>query len=158
MRWMLATFLTMTLVFPAVADSDAKIVGGAAFSDFKTYWAQKRDGCQPMIAFKLENTSPGEIGPIAIRLEVVDTDKGSAFAAGGVSLPSSDLPPGHVKDISIGGDHDISAHDCLGDMHETAFSAVHFLVRLSATAGPDAANVEIVRDVPMQPALVAAQQ
>jgi hypothetical protein len=162
MRWMLATFLMTALVAPAVADPDptvvgTKIVGGAAFSGFKTYWAQRPDGCQPMAAFEITNTSSGNIGPIEVRLEVVDRDKGSVFAAGAASVPSSELPPGRVKQIAIGGDHEISAHDCLGDMHEAAFSSIHFAVRLFARASQDAASAEVVRDAPMQEALVAAQ-
>ena len=103
-----------------------------------------------MISFSVKNISSEDIGPIKFRLEVVDKDKGSVFAGGAAVVPSSELPPGHTKEIAIGGDHEITPHDCLGDMHEAAFSTIHFAVRLTATAGDDPANIEIVQEEPMK--------
>ena len=157
MRLMLATFLTVALATGAVAQSDVPRAGGAEFSGFKTYWAEKRESCQPMISFKIKNTSPGAIGPIGVRMEVVDKDKGSVFASGLASVPSAELPPGNSKEIAIGGDHEIAPHDCLGDMHETAFSTIHFAIRLTATTGQDPTSVEILREEPMKDELVPAQ-
>jgi hypothetical protein len=65
------------------------------------------------------------------------------------------LPPGGATDVVIGGDHDISAHACLGDMHEGAFSGIHFAVRLSATGGGEPST--LVRDEIMSETLSAAQ-
>ena len=148
MRLMLATFLTVALATGAVAQSDVPRAGGAEFSGFKTYWAEKRESCQPMISFKIKNTSPGAIGPIGVRMEV---------ASGLASVPSAELPPGNSKEIAIGGDHEITPHDCLGDMHETAFSTIHFAIRLTATTGQDPTSVEILREEPMKDELVPAQ-
>jgi hypothetical protein len=158
MRTMLTTFLTVALTTGAVARSDVPRAGGAEFSGFKTYWAEKRESCQPMISFKIKNTSSGAIGPISVRMEVVDKDKGSVFAGGLASVPSAELPPGNSKEIVIGGDHEIAPHDCLGDMHETAFSTIHFAIRLTATAGEDPTSVEILRDEPMKDELVPDQK
>jgi hypothetical protein len=157
MRLMLATLLTTTVATQALAQSDVVRAGGAEFFGVKTYWAEKREGCQPMISLKIKNPSSGDLGPIALHLDVVDKDKNAVFARGLASVPSIDLPPGRTKDIAIGGDHDITAHECLGDMHETAFSGIHFAVRLIATAGPGAASVEIVRDEAMKEELVREQ-
>ncbi len=158
MRTMLATLLTVALVTGAPAQSEVPRAGGAEFSGFKTYWAEKRESCQPMISFKIKNTSSGTIGPIRIYMEVVDKDKGSVFAGGLISVPSSELPPGNAKEVAIGGDHEIAPRDCLGDMHETAFSTIHFVIRLIATAGQDPTSVEILRDEPMKDEVVPAQE
>jgi hypothetical protein len=157
MRTMLATLLTVALATSASAQSDVPRVGGAEFSGFKTYWAQKRESCQPMISFKIKNTSSGAIGPIRVHMEVVDKDSGSIFAGGLALLQATELPPGNAKEVVIGGDHEIAPHDCLGDMHETAFATVHFVVRLTATAGQDPASVEILRDEAMKDEVVPAQ-
>jgi hypothetical protein len=157
MRLILATLLTMALTTPAVAQSDVPHAGGAEFFGFKTYWTKKREGCQPMISFKIKNTSSGDVGPIEFRMEVVDKDKKSVFAGGSASVRSIDLPPGHTTEIAIGGDHDITPRDCLGDMHESAFSTIHFAIRLTATVGQDPMSVEIVRDEPMKDERVPAQ-
>jgi hypothetical protein len=158
MRMMLATLLTITLAIPAVAQSDASHAGAAEFSGFRTYWAEKREGCQPMVSFTVKNASSGEIGPIDVRMEVLDKDKKSVFASGSASLPALDLPPGHVKDITIGGDHDIAPRDCRGDMHEAAFSDINFAVRLTAAIGQDHTSVEILREAPMKEERIPAQQ
>jgi len=157
MRLIRATVLTTALATAAIAQSEVPNVPGVAFSGFRTYWVQKRDGCRPVIAFNVRNTSDRDIGAIEFRMEVVDNDKNALFAGGMASVPAGELPPGHSRDLAIGGDHDITAHDCLGDMHETAFSGIHFVVRLSAKSGHDAASVEIVRNEPMTEALVASQ-
>jgi hypothetical protein len=153
----LATPLTMALAAPGVAQSGVQRAGGAEFSGLKTYWAEKREGCQPMIAFNIKNASSGAIGPIELRMEVVDKDTKSVFAGGAASVPSTGLPPGQIKEIAIGGDHDIAAHDCLGDMHEMAFSNIHFTVRLTATVGQDRMSVDVARDAPMTQERVPAQ-
>jgi hypothetical protein len=158
MRIVLASLLAMALVTPAVAQSDVARAGGAEFFDFKTYWAKKPEGCQPMITFKMKNPSSGEIGPIKFSMDIVDKDNGSIFARGLASMPSTELPTGQTKEIAIPGDHDITQHDCLGDMHEVAFSTIHFAVRLTATAGQDPVGVELMQDVPMKDELVPAQQ
>jgi hypothetical protein len=74
-----------------------------------------------------------------------------------VSVPSEELPPGNAKDIAIGGDHEITPHDCLGDMHEAPFSTIHFVIRLTATAGQDPTGIEILRDEPIKDEVVPAQ-
>jgi hypothetical protein len=157
MRLILATLLTMALTTPAVAQSDVPHAGGAEFFGFKTYWTKKREGCQPMISLKIKNTSSGDVGPIEFRMEVVDKDKKSVFAGGSASVRSIDLPPGRITEIAIGGDHDITPRDCLGDMHESAFSTIHFAIRLTATVGQDPMSVEIVRDEPMKDERVPVQ-
>ena len=158
MRLRLATLLTVALATSAIAQSEVPRAGGAEFSGFKTYWAEKRESCQPMISFKIKNASSGAIGPINVRMEVVDKDKGTVFAGGLASVPSAELAPGNAKEIAIGGDHEIAPHDCLGDMHETAFSTIHFVIRLTATAGQDPTSVEILRDEPMKDELVPDQK
>jgi hypothetical protein len=158
MRLLLATFLATTLPIVAIAQSEVSGPRGAAFFGFRTYWAQKRDGCRPMLALKVRNASSAALGPIELRMQVVDTDRGAVFANGLASVPSGELPPGQARDIVIGGDHDITAHECLGDMHETAFSGIHFVVRVSARAGQDAASVEIVGNEPMTDVLRPAQE
>jgi hypothetical protein len=157
MRFIFATLLTLTLAAPAVAQSDAPRAGGAEFFGLKTYWAQKREGCQPMVSLKIKNTSSGGIGPIQFRMEVVDMDNKSVFASGSALVSSSDLPPGHAQEIAIGGDRDIMPRDCLGDMHEMAFSNIHFAIRLTATVGQDPVAVEIARDEPIKEERVPSQ-
>ena len=157
MRFIFATLLTLTMAAPAVAQSEGTHAGGAEFFGLKTYWAQKREGCQPMVSFKIKNTSSGDIGPIQFRMEVVDMDNKSVFASGLASVSSTDLPPGHTQEIAIGGDRDIMPRDCLGDMHETAFSSIHFAIRLSATVGKDPVTVEIARDEPIKEERVPSQ-
>jgi hypothetical protein len=158
MRLMLVTLLTIAIATPAVAQSDTSHAGAAEFVGFKTYWAEKREGCQPMVSFTVKNASSGDIGPIDVHMEVLDKDKKSVFARGFASLPSADLPPGHAKEVVIGGDHDIAPRDCLGDMHEAAFSDINFAVRLTTTIGQDHESVEILRDAPMREERIPAQQ
>ena len=43
-------------------------------------------------------------------------------------------------------------------MHETAFSTIHFVIRLTATAGEDPTSVELLREEPMKDELVADQK
>jgi hypothetical protein len=157
MRLMLATLSTMVLSVSAAAQSDIVRAGGAEFSGFNTYWTEKHEGCQPMISFTVKNSSSGDIGPVEFRMEVVDNDRKSVFAGGSASMSSTDLPPGHTKEIAIGGDHDITLHDCMGDMHEAPFSSIHFAIGLSAKIGHDSASVEIVRDQPMKGESVPAK-
>jgi monoamine oxidase len=85
---------------------------------------------------------------------VVDKDNASVFARGLASVPST--PPGQTREIAVGGDHDITPRDCLGDMHEVAFSAIHFAVGLTASVGPGHVSVELAHDAPMQEDRVAA--
>jgi hypothetical protein len=158
MRTMLATLLATTLTTPAVAQSDVARAGGVEFFGFNTYWAEKPEGCQPIISLKIKNTSSGDIGPIEFRMEVVDNDNGSVFAGGSASVPSTELPTGHTEEMAIWGDHDITLHDCLGDMHQIAFSTIHFAVRLTATVGQDPVRVEIIRDKPMTNELVPVRR
>jgi hypothetical protein len=157
MRWLLAMPLTAALATSAAAQSGILRAGGAEFLGVKTYWTEKRDGCRPVISFQVKNTSAEEIGPIEFRLEVVDTDSHSVFARGEASLASSDLPPGRSREIAIGGDRDITPLDCLGDMHQIAFSGIHFTVRLNATIGKDAEHGKIAWDTPMSEERVPAQ-
>jgi hypothetical protein len=82
-------------------------------------------------------------------MTVVDNDAKSVFADGAASVPSADLPPGGTKAVIIGGSRDITAHDCLGDMHETPFSTIHFVVRLTAAIGQDSTRIELIADAPM---------
>ena len=145
------------LALPAFAQSDAPRVGVAAFSGFKTYWADRRDGCRPMVSFTVRNDSSETMGSIDIRMEVLDKDKGAVFAVGSATVASAGLPPGESADAAIGGDHDITSRDCRGDMHQSPFSAIHFTVRLTAKIGQDQADVEIVRDEPMTQQRVPAK-
>jgi len=149
MRRILNTLLVLLPATAAMARSDIVRVAGAEFFGFKTYWTEKREGCQPMISFQIKNTSTGSIGPIAFHMTVVDNDAKSVFADGAASVPSADLPPGGTKAVIIGGSRDITAHECLGDMHESPFSTIHFAIRLTAAIGPDPASIEIVADAPM---------
>lgn len=157
MRLMLATLLSMASVATAAAQSDVRHSGGAEFSSFKTYWLEKREGCQPVISLKIKNTSSGLIGPIGLRMEVVDKDQKSVFAVGLASMPSIDLPPDHTREIAIAADRTITPRDCLGGMHEAALSTIHFAIRLTATVGQDPVSVEIVRDEPMSEERVPTQ-
>ena len=134
---------------PACAQSDVARAGGGEFSNFKTYWLEKRESCKPMVSFRIKNVSSGAIEPIEVRMEVLDKDKKSVFAAGAAAI--ADLPPGGTKDIAIGADHDITSRDCMGDMHQIPFSDVHFAVRLTATVGHNPGNVEILPEQPMKP-------
>ena len=147
--------LALASAGPACAQSDVARAGGGEFSAFKTYWAEKREGCTPMISFTIKNVSSGAIEPIEVRMEVLDKDKKSVFAGGSAAI--ADLPPGGTKDIAIGADHDITSRDCIGDMHQIPFSDVHFAVRLSATVGHNASNVEILPEQPMKPDRVPAR-
>jgi hypothetical protein len=149
MRSMLVSLLTLALLDPAVAQSNVGSGAGAEFSGSKSYWVQKREGCQPVVALRIKNTTSGTIGPIEFRLDIVDQDNKSVFASGSASVAARDLPPGAIKEIAIGGDHDIMPRDCLGDMHEVAFSAIHFAVRLVAMVGPNPTRVEIMNGEPM---------
>lgn len=142
----------MAMAIPAVAQPAPQAVGGALFSGIKTYWTQHENGCQPMVAVTIRNPTGAEVGPIGLRVEVIDTDAKSTFGIGTASVPAAELPPGAAKTIAIGADHQITPHDCIGDMHEVPFSTIHFVVRLSATAG-QGASVDLARDVPMQPDL-----
>ena len=108
-----------------------------------------------MISFTIKNVSSGAIEPIEVRMEVLDKDKKSVFAGGSAAI--ADLPPGGTKDIAIGADHDITSRDCIGDMHQIPFSDVHFAVRLTATVGHNASNVEILPEQPMKPDRVPAR-
>jgi hypothetical protein len=146
--------LALASAGPACAQSDVARAGGGEFSAFKTYWAEKREGCTPMIAFTIKNVASGAIEPIEVRMEVLDKDKKSVFAAGSAAI--ADLPPGGTKDIAIGADHDITSRDCIGDMHQIPFSDVHFAVRLTATVGHNA-SVEILPEQPMKPDRVPAR-
>jgi hypothetical protein len=163
MRLLLTALLTMALLTMALATRDAVAqsgvvrAAGGEFSGVKTYWAEKREGCQPMISLTVKNPSSGDIGPIELRMEVMDKDKNVVFARGSASVLATELPPGHTKELAIGGDHDIALHDCLGDMHEMAFSTIHFAVRLTAKANTDTAGVELVRDEPMGDEVVSGQ-
>ena len=156
MRSMLATLLTMAVATPAFAQTDISRAGAVELFGLKTYWVKKPDSCQPMISFRIRNTSSEDIGPIEFHMEVVDKDKASIFANGFASIPLSDFPAGHTREMIIGGDHDITPRDCLGDMHEAAFSAIHFAVRLTATVGPDRTGVKVVREEPMKEERVPA--
>ncbi len=157
MRWMLAMPLTVALATSAVAQSAISSAGGAELTDLKTYWAESRDGCRPMVSFQIKNTSVDDIGPIEFRMEVLDKDSHSVFARGMASMASGEPTRGHSKDIVIGGDRDITPLDCLGDMHQAAFSTIHFDVRLTATIGKEGGHGEIVRDEPMSEERVPAQ-
>ena len=147
--------LALASAGPACAQSDVARAGGGEFSAFKTYWAEKREGCTQTIAFTIKNVSSGAIEPIEVRMEVLDKDKKSVFAGGSAAI--ADLQPGATKDIAIGADHDITSRDCIGDMHQIPFSDVHFTVRLTATVGHNSSNVEILPEQPMKPDRVPAR-
>jgi hypothetical protein len=142
---------------PAGAQSDVARAGGGEFSSFKTYWVEKREGCKPMVSFRIKNVSSGAIEPIEVRMEVLDKDKKSVFAGGSAMIAPADLPPGGTKDIAIGADHDITSRDCIGDMHQIPFSDIHFAVRLTATVDHNATNIEILPEQPMKPDRVPAR-
>ena len=149
--------LALASAGPACAQSDVARAGGGEFSAFKTYWVEKREGCTPMISFKIKNVSSGAIEPIKVRMEVLDTDKQSVFAGGSAAIAPADLPPGGTKDIAIGADHDIPSRDCIGDMHQIPFSDIHFAVRLTATVGQNPTHVEILPEQPMKQDRVPAR-
>jgi hypothetical protein len=157
MRSVLTWLLALAVLDSAVAQSNVANAAGAEFFGAKTYWMQKRESCQPVVALGIKNTTSGDIGPIELQLEIIDQDNKSVFARGAASVASRDLPPGAVKEIAIGGDHDIMPRDCLGDMHEMAFSSIHFAVRLVAAVGPDRTNVEIISDKAMTEERVAGE-
>ena len=157
MKSFVTAMLALTLASPACAQSGTARAGVGEFSGFKTYWAENKDGCKPMISFKIKNVSSGEIGPIDVHMEVLDKDKKSIFASGSATVTPADLPQGGTKDIAIGGDRNITARDCLGDMHQPAFSEIHFAVRLTATLGHDANRVEIFPEQPIKEERVPAR-
>jgi hypothetical protein len=157
MRSMLVSLLALVLLDPAIAQSNVGSGAGVEFYGAKTYWMQKRESCQPMVSLNIKNTTAGAIGPIEFHLEIIDQDNKSVVARGEASVVSPDLPPGAVKEIAIGGDHDIMPRDCLGDMHEMAFSSIHFAVRLVATIGQDRTRVEIISDEPITKERVPAE-
>jgi hypothetical protein len=142
---------------PAVAQSDIPRAGGGEFTDFKTYWVEKRESCKPMVSFRIKNVSSEAIEPIEVRLEVLDRDKKSIFAVGSAVIAPADLPAGATKDIAIGADQDITSRDCIGDMHQIPFSDIHFAVRLTATVGHNPTNVEILPEQPMKQDRVPAR-
>lgn len=157
MRLMLTTLLTMAIALPAFAQTDVLRAGAAELFSFKTYWVTKPESCQPMISFKIRNTSTGNLGPIEFHMEVLDKDKDTVFARGLASIPLSDLPLDHTEEIIIGGDRDITPRECMGDMHEAAFSAIHFAIRLTATVRQASLSVEVVREEPMTKESIPAQ-
>jgi hypothetical protein len=150
MKRFIFVLLALASAGPACAQSDVARAGGGEFSGFKTYWAEKREGCRPMISFRIKNVSSGAIEPIEVRLEVLDKDKKSVFAGGSAAIAPADLPPGGSKDVAIGADHDITSRDCIGDMHQIPFSDIHFAVRLTATVGQNPTKVEILPEQPMK--------
>ena len=150
-------FLIMVLAAPAFAQSDMARAGGAEFFGFKTYWADKREGCRPMISFKVKNVSSAEVGAIDIRMDVLDKDKNAVFAGGSAAVTATDLPPGQIREVAIGGDHEIAPRDCRGDMHQSPLSGIHFAVRLTAKVGADPTGVEILAEEPMKQDRIPAQ-
>jgi hypothetical protein len=150
MKRFIFVMLALASASPAYAQSDTARAGGGEFTDFKTYWVEKRETCKPMVSFRIKNVSSGAIEPIEVRMEVLDKDKKSIFAGGSAAIAPADLPPGATKDIAIGGDHEITSRDCIGDMHQIPFSDIHFAVRLIATVGHNSANVEILPEQPMK--------
>ena len=142
--------LALASAGPAWGQSDVARAGGGEFSGFKTYWIERREVCKPMVSFRIKNVSSGAIEPIEVRMEVLDKDKNSIFAAGSAAIAPADLPPGGTKDIAIGADHDITSRDCIGDMHQIPFSDIHFAVRLTATVGHNPTKVEILPEQPMK--------
>jgi len=142
---------------PACAQSDVARAGGGEFSNFKTYWLEKRESCKPMVSFRIKNVSSGAIEPIEVRMEVLDKDKKSVFAGGSAMIAPADLPAGGTKDIAIGADQDITSRDCIGDMHQIPFSDIHFAVRLTATVDHNPTNIEILPEQPMKQDRVPAR-
>ncbi len=162
MKRAISAILIMALATPAFAQSDiapADIAraGGAEFFAFKTYWADKPDGCRPMVSFKVRNASSAELGAIDVRMDVLDKDRNSVFADASASVAASDLPPGQIRDVAIAVDRAITPRDCRGDMHQSPLSAIHFSVRLTAKIGADPAGVEILPDEPMTQIRVPTQ-
>ena len=88
-----------------------------------------------MISFNIKNASSGPIGPIEFRMEVVDKDKKSVFAGGLASVPSIDVPPGHTKRNRHRRRPRHHGPRPPGDMHEMAFSTIHFAIWVTATVG-----------------------
>jgi hypothetical protein len=150
MKPFIAAAIALILASTALAQSEPARAGGGEFSSFKTYWAENKEGCQPMISFSVKNVSSGAIGPIEIRMEVLDKDKKSIFASGSATLAPADLPRGGTKNIAIGDNHSITARDCLGDMHQPPFSGIHFAVRLTATLSQDPNGIEIFPEQPIK--------
>jgi len=157
MKRFIFAVLALASAGPAGAQSDIARAGGGEFSDFKTYWIEKRESCKPMVSFRIRNASSAAIEPIEVRMEVLDEDKKSIFAGGAAAIAPADLPPGATKDIAIGGDHEITSRDCIGDMHQIPFSDIHFAVRLTATVGHNPGNVEILAAQPMKQDRVPAR-
>jgi len=157
MKPFISTALALILANPALAQLETARAGGGEFSGFKTYWADNNEGCQPMISFSVKNVSSSAIGPIEIRMEVVDKDKKSIFASGSTTLTPADLPRGGSKNIAIGADHRITARDCLGDMHQPPFSGIHFAVRLTAMLNHDPSGIEIFPEQPIKEERVPAR-
>jgi len=142
---------------PGFAQSDITRAGGAEFFGFKTYWADRPDGCRPMVSLTVKNVSAAAVGAIEFRMEVLDKDQNSVFASGSASLAADDLPPGQIRDFAIGVDRPITPRDCRGDMHQSPLSGIHFSVRLTAKIGADPTGVEILPDEPMTQIRVPAQ-
>ena len=157
MKPFIAAAFALLLASPALAQSETARAGGGEFSGFKTYWAEHREGCQPMISFSVKNINSDTIEPIEIRMEVLDKDKKSIFASGSATLTPADLPRGGSKNIAIGADHSITARDCLGDMHQPPLSGIHFAVRLSATVSQDPNGIEIFPEQPIKEERVPAR-
>jgi len=157
MKPFIAAAIALILASTALAQSEPARAGGGEFSSFKTYWAENKEGCQPMISFSVKNVSSDAIGPIEIRMEVLNKDKKSIFASGSATLTPGDLPRGGTKNIAIGADHSISARDCLGDMHQPPFSGIHFAVRLTATLSHDPNGIEIFPEQPIKEESVPAR-
>jgi hypothetical protein len=157
MKRFIFVMLALASAGPAYAQSDIARAGGGEFSGFKTYWVEKREGCKPMVSFSIKNVSSGAIEPIEVRMEVLDKDKKSIFAGGSAAIAPADLPPGGTKEIVIGGDHDITSRDCIGDMHQIPFSDIHFAIRLTATVDHNPNNVELLAEQPMKQDRVPAR-
>jgi hypothetical protein len=157
MKRFILVMLALASAGPACAQSAIARAGGGEFTDFKTYWLEKRESCRPMVSFRIKNVSSGAIEPIEVRMEVLDQDKKAIFAGGSAVIAPADLPPGATKDVAIGADHDITSRDCIGDMHQIPFSDIHFAVRLTAAVGHDPTNVEILPEQPMKQDRVPAR-
>ncbi len=154
---LIIVLVIMALATPTFAQSDIARAGGAEFFGFKTYWADKQDGCRPMVSFTVKNVSSTALGAIDFHMDVVDKDQNSVFASGSASVAADDLPPGQIRDFAIGVDRPITPRDCRGDMHQSPLSGIHFSVRLTAKIGADPTGVEILPDAPMTQTRVPAQ-
>jgi hypothetical protein len=139
------------------APSGTARADGAEFFGFKTYWADKPDGCRPAVSFKVKNVSSAELGMIGFRMDVLDKDQNSVFADASASVAAGDLPPGQIRDVAIGVDRAITPRDCRGDMHQSPLSGIHFSVRLIAKIGADPNGIEILPDEPMTQIRVPTQ-